>query len=99
MFSTDHLMVPRPEWPWLRNIDDLNLLTTLDVLLDIKHESDFNQGSVIVPILAPVIRFRELLPTDTIHTRDHYLKNRWSSFKFLAEKWSPKPRVRVALKN
>jgi uncharacterized protein (TIGR02391 family) len=66
-------------------MDALNLLTILDVLLDIKHEIDFNQGSVKVPILAPAIRFRDLLPVDTIPARDFYLKNRWSSFKFLAE--------------
>ena len=83
MFSKEPLLPPRSNWPWLTNLDDLNLLTILDVLLSIKHEADFKLGSVIVPILAPVIRFRDLLPVDNISMRDHYLKNRWSCFQFL----------------
>lgn len=68
---------------WLTSIDDINLLTIWDVLLDIKHESDLNKGPVVVPSMSPVIKFRELMPVDTIPMRDNYLKNRWSIFQFL----------------
>lgn len=73
-------------WPWLKKIDNLNLLTILDVLLDIKHEADLHSLSVVVPILPPFLKFRELLPVDNIPARDHYLKNRWSTLQFLENK-------------
>jgi hypothetical protein len=38
--------------PWLTKIDYINLLTILDVLLDIKHEADLHNLSVAVPILS-----------------------------------------------
>jgi len=68
---------------WINTIDYLNLVTILDVLLDIKHESDLKNSSVIVSIMSPIIRFPELMPADTILLRNNYLQNRWSSFKFL----------------
>lgn len=70
-------------YQWIKKVDYLNLLTTLDVLLDIKHEADLNPLSVLVPIMSPIIKFRELMPADTITLRDNYLKNRWSNFQFL----------------
>lgn len=33
--------------------------------------------------MSPILKFRELMPADTIPLRDNYLKNRWSSFQFL----------------
>lgn len=86
MFSTTPPMQADNPWPWLPKIDNLNLLTILDVLLDIKHEADLHSLLVVVPILSLQLKFRELLPVDTTQMRDIYLKGRWAALQFLESK-------------
>jgi len=68
---------------WIEEMDDYNFLGIYDVMLDIKTEMNISPDEIIIPLLQNKIKFTQLLPVDSIATRDQYCELRWKAAEFL----------------
>jgi predicted nucleotide-binding protein len=71
------------ERPKLQDLHAQNLLAIYDIVLDIEEERQLNPDLLTIPIMRQLIRFSQLLPVDSIGTRDTYCEARWKAVKFL----------------
>ncbi|HWW17188.1 MAG TPA: nucleotide-binding protein [Candidatus Saccharimonadales bacterium] len=67
----------------LNELHSDNLLAIYDVLLDIEQERQLNPDLIAIPIMRQIIRFKQLMPADSIGLRDKYCESRWKAVKFL----------------
>jgi predicted nucleotide-binding protein len=67
----------------LNELHSDNLMAIYDVVLDIEQERQLNPDRIAIPIMRQIIRFRQLMPADSIGLRDKYCESRWKAIKFL----------------
>jgi predicted nucleotide-binding protein len=69
--------------PKLQELHAQNLLAIYDVALDIEEERQLDPDQVTILLMRQIIRFSQLMPVDSIGTRDNYCEARWKAVKFL----------------
>ena len=67
---------------WIAQLSGDVFLAVQDVVLDIRQELQFG-SDVVIPILPAMVRFRQLMPADTIDLRDRYSELRWKAANLL----------------
>ena len=67
---------------WVMELTGENFLALYDVALDIRQELQMSDAPVI-PLWQPIIKFRILLPGDSIGMRDRYCEFRWKATRLL----------------
>ena len=70
---------------WLSELVDENFLAVLDVAFDIEKELQLTDN-IIIPSLPSIVKFRELMPIDSINMRKRYWKLRWKAANLLKNK-------------
>src|SRR3989339_363770 len=69
---------------WAKKLEGYNLLAIYDVMLDISQELNIAVDDfVVIPLLPPVIKFRQLFPGDSSEMRDRYYNTRLKAIKYL----------------
>jgi len=68
----------------IENLNDMNCLKVVDVITEIEAALNFTDKNTIrIPLWQPIIRFRPLMPADTIGMRDRYCQFRHETIEFL----------------
>jgi REase_DpnII-MboI len=67
----------------LRVLEDEQFFSVLDVALDIQAKLNFGENPSYIQLIRTVVRYRILLPIDTIGMRDRYCDLRMNAAQFL----------------
>jgi hypothetical protein len=70
---------------WIQQLTNLNLMSILDIALDLRDASQLDPRPTI-SALPDVVRFAALMPTDGINMRDRYMELRAAALRFLKDK-------------
>ena len=71
----------------IQNMDFINMLRIYDLALDIDQQIQLtSQTTVHISLIGPIIRFRQLFPTDTIDMRQEYCAGRINALSYMKKK-------------
>ncbi len=73
------------KFQWIGELVADNFLAVYDIVIDLKKAFQMSED-IVIPLLPTMIKFRPLMPADSINLRDDYCDIRWKATTLLKEK-------------